>query len=162
MFKRAKQRFLAKRRNLFVLTSAFVLHHPIDVISYLSLPGDVRFGKSRSITSQFHSRSLANCQIAAWVQGRNHRWNCNIQKKENGWEKWLYNCRHITIFSFLSFFPFFFHVLELYTSQGWMENYIDTIPTYTYSLQGHLENLVNFSFRNGIFLIDFSYELFYT
>ena len=80
MFKRAKQRFLAKRRNLFVLTSAFVLHHPIDVISYLSLPGDVRFGKSRSITSQFHSRSFANCQIAAWVQGRNHRWNWKEKK----------------------------------------------------------------------------------
>ena len=82
MFKRAKQRFLAKRRNLFVLTSAFVLHHPIDVISYLSLPGDVRFGKSRSITSQFHSRSFANCQIAAWVQGRNHRWNWKEKKNK--------------------------------------------------------------------------------
>ena len=82
MFKPAKQRFLAKRRNLFVLTSAFVLHHPIDVISYLSLPGDVRFGKSRSITSQFHSRSFANCQIAAWVQGRNHRWNWKEKKNK--------------------------------------------------------------------------------
>ena len=50
--------------------------------SYLSLPGDVRFGKSGCIASQFYSWPLPHCQVFSGVQIWNHRrnWNrCNMQ-----------------------------------------------------------------------------------